>query len=82
MEWISVKEKLPDKNGNYLCYIKSFYGNIMSIYSFALNLKKVDEYDFYGKKRCGWYNYDSEYGYYEVGDVAYWMPLPEAPSDN
>ena len=79
MEWISVKEKLPDKDGDYLCYRKLFHGSGMAVYSFALNLKKIDEYDFYGEKRCGWYDYDSDYGYYDIEDVTYWMPLPEEP---
>ena len=81
MEWISVKERLPDKNGEYLCCVRSSYYCCRSICSFALNLEQIDEYDFYGKKYCGWYDYNSEYGYFEMDGITHWMPLPEIPSN-
>lgn len=77
MKWISTKERLPDENGAYLCCITPGGRRSITIYDFALNLEDVDKYDFPGKKHSGWYKYDSEYGYYEVGYVAYWMPLPD-----
>ena len=78
-EWISVKDRLPETEGEYLCYFNSSYGSYMKLCRFSFNLKKVDRYDFYDRERCGWYNYNSEYGYYEDYDVAYWQPLPEPP---
>lgn len=78
-QWISVNDRLPEKKGKYLCYQESIYEGFIRVCSFALNLEQVDEYDFHGEKRCGWYDYDSEYGYYEHTDVIYWMPLPEPP---
>jgi hypothetical protein len=77
--WISVKDSLPNENGLYLCFCKG-YGNhhYYDVVTFANCLEKVDKYDFEGRNRCGWYNYDSEYGYYEQ-DVTHWMPLPEPP---
>jgi hypothetical protein len=40
-------------------------------------LHEVDEYDF-PKHEAGWYNYDSEYGYYKIENVIVaYMPLPE-----
>ena len=78
-EWISVKERLPKKNGEYLCYRTDGFGKCMSICSFTKNLSKVDEYDFEGKNRAGFYSYSGEWGFIELGDVSYWMPLPDAP---
>lgn len=75
-EWISVKDRLPNRSGKYLCasipqYIRTAY--------FSKNLYKVDKYDFADKKgKSGFYNYDIEYGYCET-NVDYWMPLPELP---
>lgn len=79
-EWISVKDRLPEKNGKYLCFRKYnvLSGGNIQIYSFAHNLKKVDKYDFRHNK-SGWYDYDSEYGYCEVDNITHWMPLPEPP---
>lgn len=75
--WIPVSEKLPEKDGYYLTTFVSF-GSILlvDVISFAKNLKNVDHYDF-DKAEPGWYNYDSEYGYYKVNSVIAWMPLPE-----
>ena len=74
-KWISVDERLPENNGHYLC----FRDGSVDVYGFALNLKKVNKYDFEGQKRSGWYSYDSEYGYFECTKITHWMPLPEAP---
>jgi hypothetical protein len=81
MKWISTKERLPDENGLYLCCIMARGFRYMTTCDFALNLEDVDEYDFPGEKHSGWYKYDSEHGYFEVCDVAYWMPLPDMPKE-
>ena len=82
-EWISVKDRLPEENGRYLCYIVDGNG-YQRMLCFALNLETVDDYDFYHQNYAGFYDYDSEYGYFEYTDVTHWMPLPEPPfaSDN
>ena len=74
--WISVKDKLPDKNGNYLVTTKY---NSLRILSYAKDLYKVHEYDFFDKKgKDGWYDYDSEWGYVSYEDcIIAWMPLPK-----
>ena len=76
-KWVSVKDKLPKKNNDYLCVLNT---HTISVCSFAHNLKKVDKYDFDAKK-SGWYDYDSEWGYYEITNVTHWMPLPELPKE-
>ena len=82
-EWITVKDKLPDKDGVYLCCWSVSYSDkpCIGIYSFAKKLRKVDKYDFQGINRAGWYDYDSEVGYWEKNGVTHWMPLPELPKE-
>ena len=73
--WIPVSERLPDDRKKCLVTFKSGYIDIMC---YALNLYKVDKYDFSTQKgKAGWYDYDSEWGYYSRDDVVAWMPLPE-----
>lgn len=76
-DWIPVSEGFPKKDGEYLVTISSFCGEIVFKCSFATDLHKIDEYDF-PEHKCGFYDYDSEWGYLEVDDVLAWMPsLPE-----
>ena len=80
-EWIPVSERLPAINGQYLCQIKGSLKNAyFDVFCFSDDLYSVDEYDFHKyrgkKKKSGFYDYDSEWGYFEVRGVAAWMPLP------
>lgn len=77
--WNSVKDGLPKKDGKYLCTVNCFgVYNVVETVSFANNLSKAHEFDFYGCNRAGWYNYDSEYGQnYEETNVLAWMELPK-----
>lgn len=76
--WIPVSERLPEKNGKYLVTVSSFCGlpQHIEVLSFAMDLHRIDKYDF-PEHKCGFYEYDSEWGYLEVDDVLAWMPLPE-----
>ena len=75
-DWIPVSERLPE-DGSYLAAVKSIVGEPrISIRSFAKDLNKVDKFDF-PKHKCGWYSYDSEYGFWEDTDVIAWCELPE-----
>lgn len=78
-KWIPVSERLPEKRGDYLVTQKATFTDYVyiSVAGYALNLYDVDEYDFADKKRSGWYEYDSEWGYRELDDVIAWMPLPQ-----
>lgn len=81
-EWISVEDALPEQDGEYLAYEKYQFlsdKGYMCIRSFSHNLENIDEYDFYGEEREGWYNFDNEYGYFETDGVTHWMPLPQPP---
>ena len=77
-EWISVKERLPEENGRYLCNIPIYEGYQEVLY-FATNLEAVDDYDFYHRNHAGFFDYEHKYGYCEHSDVTHWMPLPEPP---
>lgn len=74
--WIPVSERLPEKDGEYLVTVSSFCGEIVFKCSFAMDLHKVDEYNFQEHK-CGFYGIDSEWGSYEIDNVIAWMPSPE-----
>lgn len=79
--WIPVKEMLPDRNDKYLVVSDSPICRRILIASFAKDMDKVDEYAFSlrGKNRPGWYDYDCDWGYYELDHVTHWLPLPEMP---
>jgi hypothetical protein len=81
-EWVSVNDRLPDKEGKYLCaeYSKQFNKHSIKVFNFAFNLYKVDKYDFSNCKGIsGFYEYDAEWGYSYFRNVTHWMPLPELP---
>lgn len=83
MEWFDAKTNPPKKAGEYLCTKDFAFGDksrkLYAILSYSKNLESVNKWDFYGKKRPGWYWYDSEYGYIESDRVTHWIPLPELP---
>ena len=78
-EWISVKDRLPEKDGAYLVTTNSF-GDRQSVKFrwFAKDGENVDAYDLAGQKDV-WYLYDSECGYISINSVTHWMPLPLPP---
>lgn len=80
-QWTPVERELPKaKDGEYLVTRRDAIGRptIVTKRSYAKNLYRVDEFDFHDKKGAsGWYDYDSEYGYYIDTNVVAWMPLPK-----
>ena len=66
MKWISVKEKLPKKEGKYLIYTKNLTG-----------YKPLEENIFIAIFYCN----DWIFKYWEDNDVTHWMPLPEPPKE-
>lgn len=74
--WISVKDRLPEKDGKYLvCVGDSGYYKIA-----AFSTDKTKE-NTYTERGYGWSDYDCDYGFYEVKRVTHWMPLPEPPKE-
>ena len=75
-KWIPVSEGLPE-DGDYLVTVERIVGEpCIDMKSFAKDLNKIDEFDF-PERKCGWYDYDSEWGYWEDTEVIAWMPEPE-----
>jgi hypothetical protein len=74
-----VTERLPGEDGKYLVFEQSSGRTNTSILWFAKDARKVDRYDFKGRWKNAWYEYDSEWGHYTVNSVTHWMPLPEPP---
>ena len=77
IEWISVEERLPARNGKYLC-CEGFNYRSVHAYSFAKNGEAVDEYRLKSEKNIFCYNDES--GYYSVSGITHWAELPEMPS--
>ncbi len=80
--WIPTKERLPEKDGNYLVTIGGWdsNSNCICIRGFAKKLCSVDDFFFSDKNYPGWYEYDDNCIYHElVSDaILAWMPLPKA----
>ena len=68
MEWISVKDRLPEKNGDYLVYLG--HNKCMTVAQF--NTAET-------KYRDKWFISDEDL-YHCTCDITYWMPLPETPN--
>ena len=80
-EWISVKDRLPGKNGSYICCVDNDGFRYVTITQFALDLEEVDSYYFKDLHYCGWYDFDNEYGYFERSGITHWMNKPELPNE-
>lgn len=76
-KWNPTSEGLPKEDGTYLCQIDCEHCELISTLDFSMNLYNVSEYEFYDKRRPGFYDCDGEWGRYEVDNVVAWQPLPE-----
>lgn len=71
-QWISVKDRLPDKDGKYLIFDSSY----IDIARFLKNLRHNPQFKYENvPKGPGFYQGDGE-GDWIVRDVTHWMPLP------
>ena len=66
MKWISVKDKLPEKEGFYLVYCI----DILITESADVPLVIVDSFNIYEEEK--WFS--------EYEDADYWMPIPTPPT--
>ena len=90
MEWIGIKDRLPDQDGEYLVTImlRKWTGNnyepipTVIVASFANSLADNCENINKDNDHPGFYDYDRMYeDYEELEDVTHWMPLPEPAED-
>lgn len=63
VKWISVKDRLPEIDGDYLCYVKNDVPYIS-------NVQVIEYVEGIG---FSWEGYEPD------EDVTHWMPLPEPP---
>ena len=79
-EWISVKDRLPEKDGAYLTLTSIFdtKRRFIDITYFAKDGSLVDEYELAGRKNV-WYFYDLFGGCVSTDRATHWMPMPEPP---
>ncbi len=75
--WVSVKDRLPEKDGEYLVRLQ--HGG-MKVMGFTHDMRKIDDYQF-RHKQPGWYEYDSECGFWKRDDITHYMQLPEPPEE-
>lgn len=67
MNWISVKDRLPEIEGEYLAFGYSVFGAARWI---------VAMYD--PRDKC-WYELSSDWDW--TDDITHWMPLPDMPKE-
>ena len=65
-EWISVKDRLPEDEGDYICDIGDFH--VMHILHFSNIHKMWNAFNDLSRKTAE---------KNEIKNVKYWMPLPE-----
>lgn len=70
MEWISVKDQLPDLNS----WVLSTDGKCVAFTHFLYNDYSEENYWQYFTSGCGCCDTD-------MPDVSHWMPLPKLPKE-
>lgn len=75
--WTPISEGLPeDEDATYLVQMQNQRGDWIEMCSFARDLYKCDEYDFYSEKGIsGFYTCDSEWGKCKMRGVVAWRPM-------
>lgn len=70
-KWISVKDRLPDRDGEYVVY-----GQTEAMRELLPDVEPIWICNYY--KQYGFYNLDlrREYDF-----ITHWMPMPEAPEE-
>lgn len=67
-KWISVKDGLPDRGGQYLAVVPS-----------PINNRKHSVWLLWYHTGKGFCDFSPEWGDVEIDDVTHWMPLPQPP---
>lgn len=84
--WNKIENGLPMKEGEYLVYIIIYNMKVVRIQKFTLDAFSLDNYNFAEYKDCKkalFYEYDREYGYYDVTKyITYWMEIPKLSEED
>jgi hypothetical protein len=75
MNWISVKDRLPEKEDEYLVITKDLLNSCVCLHiwdKILIRKKEIFEWS-----RCLQESYDHPY---PCGEVTHWMPLPKLPN--
>ena len=76
--WISVKERLPDKEEKYhLCYAKGGYHCICLWTNDIFGLRSVYINHYKPGSKWGWSMHTKP----KYDEITHWMPLPEPPKE-
>jgi len=72
MEWIDVKDRLPEWHGSYLVYGTNF----------GIKVCHYSDYDTtYGRRmKYTWFK-NSGSSHYSKKSITHWMPLPKPPTN-
>lgn len=80
MPWTRYKDGPPPQDGQYLCVVDGFCNiRYLVLCRYAESLHNVHEWDFDENTGSGFYDYDSEYGYYKLNNITHWMTAPKLP---
>ncbi len=80
MEWISVKDRMPEEGKDVLLYGKLEHQEDFDIHK-AVFHKDVDVNDEINKKRYSESQFwEADWGY-DFDKVTHWMPLPKPPEE-
>lgn len=71
--WISVEDKLPDEDGEYIVYAQ----DESSLPNEGIWYENVVVVAYYRFDEWTWYEDDNDYDITDI--VTHWMPLPEPP---
>ncbi len=66
MDWVSVDDRLPNKQGQYLVYIPGEFHDTITTARYAFN------------RKLPWRGVQAHSA---IEDVTHWMELPEKPTD-
>lgn len=77
--WISVSERVPEDEKEYLVTLEKVYGTPEKLYGIA-NYLKFGDAGYWNEKKYGyleWDKYSDGHGGTKMYKVIAWMPLPE-----